>query len=195
MSLLSEHFKNERLARHLRLSQLAALAGYTNVGKGASRINVFETTGRIAPPVLTKVAAALGISVATVNELIAQDERNFLLEWNQWADKSIEPYLVVRLIPAVYRSEVIPLDVTSLEEGEAFAASRAKHWSKAVCLVISRRYSMWLDEAGEVYARTEAVPGSSSGPGMTLGRKRQDQFVLKLSIEDFAARAIWPKRK
>jgi hypothetical protein len=195
MSLLSEHFKHERLARQLRLSQLAVLAGYTNIGKGACRINVFETSGRIAPAVLSKLAAALGVSLPTVSALIAADEKNFLLDWNQWADHAIEPYLVIRLIPAVYRSELIPLEVKSLAEGEAFAASRAKHWSKRVCLVISRRYSMWLDEAGEVYARTEAVPGSPSGPGMTLGRKRQDQFLRKLTAEDFVARVIWPKRQ
>ena len=45
------------------------------------------------------------------------------------------------------------------------------HWE--VCLVLTRRQSVWFDGDGKVRWRSEAQPGVPNSPYMTLQRRRR----------------------
>ncbi len=79
---------------------------------------------------------------------------------------------------AVYSSKELPEDVTTLGEAEGIAAETAREHNKKVCLVWTRRLSIWFDEQGQMTARTEASPESSNIPYMRLKGSRRS-FVLQ----------------
>ena len=192
--LLAEHFHQLRVERGLNLAQLAGQVGYANTTKGINRLVTFERHGQIHPKLLQKLSVALGVSDEVVRTLAAEDERQFLGDWNCWADVPVEPYTVVRLLPAVYKTVRVPAEIGSFVAGEVFAADLARQWNRKVCLVVSRRYSLWLDEQGLAYAHTEAVPGEPNAPYMALGRSRRTHLVRSLSADDFARSVQWPVR-
>jgi hypothetical protein len=193
-TLLAQHFHDLRVERGLNLAQLAAQVGYANVTKGINRLVTFERHGQVHPDLLRKLSIVLGVNDDIVRTLAAEDERRFLDGWNRWADEPVEPYAVVRLLPAVYKTVRLPAGLRSLNEGEAFTADLARQWSRKVCLVISRRYSLWLDEQGKAYARTKAELGQPNGPFMALGRSRRSSWVRSLFAEDFVRSVRWPVR-
>lgn len=188
---LSQHFKTRRLRRKLTLGSLARTLGYRDVGKGAGRIHRFETFGDVHPDLLVKLATALHIGTAVVAKLIEQDRRRFFREWLEWAKEPIRPYLVIRLLPACYRSEELPADVIGVEAAEAFAAERARQWGRPCCLVLSRPCSVWLDEQGVTYERTEAVPGQTNTPYLRLGGSGRP-FLLRFGPARIIHPLSWP---
>jgi transcriptional regulator with XRE-family HTH domain len=88
---LSSHFKSQRLASDLSPCDLAKLVGYKNVAKGANRIVQFEREGIIKEDLLIKIAEALEIDWAMVEELADEDRRQQVEEWNEWADTPVSP--------------------------------------------------------------------------------------------------------
>jgi hypothetical protein len=163
---------------------------YRNINKGANRILKFEQRGDVYQDLLSKLAQALNVAP----EMIEEDRRNFFREWTAWANQPIRPYLVVRLLAAVYLREQLPDGTTSPEQAEAFASARVRHWNRCCCLVLSRRYSIWIDEAGEVYERTEAVPGAPNVPSMRLSGSRRE-FILRSISGGLALGVVrWPKK-
>lgn len=195
MTLLGQHFRRRREERKLRLSKVAGLAGYRNITKGVNRILEFERHGEVHDGLLKKLASLLEIDDESIRRLAEEDRRLFLHDWNQWADQEIGPYLVVRLIAAVYRHEELPLNIESADAAEAFAIARAKELQLKVCLVVSRRLSLWIDEHGEVYERTEAVPGEANSPWMSLKGSRKTFLVRSLTRDDFVRQVEWPQQR
>ena len=147
-SRLANHFRSVRKERDLSLSQVTRMLGYKNVTKGCNKIQKFEERGEIHAQLLQTLADALGIDAATIDALIEQDRQEFCRVWNEWADQPISPRLVVRLLPAVYKSEPLPGSITTLEQAEVFAAETARRWNKRACLTWSRRLSVWFDSKG-----------------------------------------------
>ena len=82
-------------------------------------------------------------------------------------------HLVVRLMAAVYARKALPEGITTPEEAESWACEFAREHRWRVCLVVSRRISLWIDSFGLVEARTEATPGV---PDMPVGGLR---FLLE----------------
>ena len=193
-TLLAKHFHDRRIERGLNLAQLATLAGYPNTLKGMNRLVAFEREGEVHPDLLRKLSVILDVDEGTIRRLAAEDDRLFLEDWNRWADEPVEPYAVVRMLACVYQHNNLPPEITSTEAAEAFAANLARRWKRKVCLVVSRRYSVWLDEAGEVYSRSEAVPGQPNTPYVRLGRSRQAFLIRSLTPDDFVRRVSWPKK-
>ena len=72
--------------------------------------------------------------------------------------------LVVRLMACVYSSIVLPEGITTPEQAEAWACEFAREHRLRVCLVVSRRLSVWIDRSGGVEARTEATPDVPNVP-------------------------------
>jgi transcriptional regulator with XRE-family HTH domain len=171
-SHLSRHFEQARLARNLKPSELARLAGCVNIHKNASKIRQFELTGNISPELFAKIAAVLEIDAATIEKLVKQDRRGFFEKWMTWANEPIQPYLVERLIAAVYRRVPVPSEITTMVEAESWAAAVALERRRKCCLVWSRRISVWIAEDGTVYSRTEAAPGEPNMPWMKVGGKK-----------------------
>ena len=69
---------------------------------------------------------------------------------------------------AVYVRHPIPVEVTTPEEAEAWAREFARQHHCRVCLVVSRRISVWIDAQGQVEARTEATPDNTNIPFMVV---------------------------
>ncbi|MCH8828042.1 MAG: helix-turn-helix transcriptional regulator [Planctomycetes bacterium] len=172
-SQLARHFRTVRKERDLSLSQLARLIGYKNVTKGCNKITKFEQRGEIHAGLLWKLADALSIDPTTIDKLIEQDRREFYRVWNEWADVPISPFIVIRLLPAVYKRSELPDGIVSVEEAEIIAAETARRWRKKVYLQWTRRLSIWFNEQGHETARTEATPGEINAPHMRLKGSRR----------------------
>ena len=168
---LSLFFRQSRLEKSLGFGEIARRCGYKNITKGCNRIRQFEDRGEIAPDLLRKLAAVLDISDDDIRRCIAADKA----EWERWADEPIEPYLVVRMMAAVYSQNHIPTELHSDREAmEQFASEFAKEKSHRVSLVLSRRLRVWFDRDGEKQFETEDTFEKSSAPYMRLagsGRK------------------------
>jgi len=170
-SKLSKHFRNVRLAKSLTLGQLTRLVGYTNISKGANRINAFERGGGVRADLRTKIAEVLGIDPLTVDRLMEEDRRQFFAEWSAWAHEPIRPYLVVRFMAAIYAQHNLPEEIQSVEEAEAYATNVARTRHLRCCLVLSRKISVWIEADGSISRVTEAVPGEVNTPVMRIGNK------------------------
>ena len=81
------------------------MVGYSNIAKGIRRIETFEGCGDITNDLLVKLAAALEIDEETIGRLSEEDLR----EWAAWANEPIKPYMVVRLIAAMYSRQLSPM--------------------------------------------------------------------------------------
>ena len=163
---LSRYFKKIGKEKGLRLGEVARTLGYRNVSKGARRVDTFETTGDIKEHLFKKLAAVLEIDEKTVNGLLQED----LADWLKWANEPIKPYLVVRLMPAFYTQGELPDEVRSVEDAERYAGEFAKERRLQVCLVLSRRVSVYFDDDGSFRYASEAVPGGGPNePCMRIG--------------------------
>lgn len=141
----------------------------------------FERDGIITDELLIKIARALEIDWATVEELAEQDRQEHVDAWNKWADEPVSMRLVIKWIPAVYSERLLPEEITTPEEAEAFACGQARQLKKQVCLVLSRRKSVWIGDEGIVRKRTEATAfGGPNEPWMELKGRR---FLLDLDPE------------
>jgi hypothetical protein len=150
----SDHLRSQRLAPGISLGELARRIGYSNVAKGARRIETFENRGIAKPKDLPlRIAEALGVNDDELRQIAWLD----YLAWHRWLNEPVPMKLVVRMMPAIYCRECLPEEITP-EQAEKFAARVAKERRRQVCLVVSRRLSVYFDQQGEVIARNEAPP-------------------------------------
>jgi hypothetical protein len=88
------------------------------------------------------------------------------------ASEPVRPYVVVRILPAVYQRIELPDHALGPEAAEAFAANVARERRMKVCLVLSRRASVWYDAEGNKTGRLEATPEWPCAPYAVIGGKR-----------------------
>lgn len=189
---LSRYFQQKRLDAGLKPGQLARLAGCVNVQKNGGRIRCFELSGNIGQQLFEKVAAALQIDTAVVEQLVEQDRREFFEAWLQWVNEPIKPYLVIRLIAAIYSSRAVPPEITTMVAAEKWASTVAGEIKKRCCLVWSRRISCWFSEDGTLIERTEAAPGEPNTPWIKIGGKGP-AFVFGDDLGTVSM-VDWPKK-
>jgi hypothetical protein len=187
---LSRHFERLRLERALRLGQLAGLMGCSNHSKIGGRIRQFEITGHISQELLKKLMAVLDVEDAVVEQLLAADHREYLEKWLDWVNSPIQPYLLLRIMAAIYQKEPIPEALTQ-EQAESYTSTFTKKNRKMCCLVWSRRLSVWFDSDGVVYDRTEAVPGV---PNTTCSRVGSKSFLFAGDLSRVASMDLPPKK-
>jgi hypothetical protein len=94
MTILSEYFRHVREKERVPLSTLARVIGYSNLSKGANRIRRFEDTGRLPPHLLLPLATALGISLATLRDLKAQQRQTRV----RWIRRGYKPSQIAHLL-------------------------------------------------------------------------------------------------
>jgi hypothetical protein len=194
-SKLSEHFYKARLNKGLTLGQVTRLVGYRNVSKGANRINAFERGGSIHRDLRTKLADVLGIDHLTVERLMDEDRRQFFATWNAWANEPIRPYLIIRLMPAVYCAQDLPAEIESAEAAEEYAVNVARSRHLRCCLVLSRRISVWIEANGSISGVSEAVPGEPNTPVMWVGGNGRNACLMKTLDHGMALQQIhWPQQ-
>lgn len=170
---VARYFQKKRIEMGLKLSEVALLMGYQRTARslshGCNRLHKFETTGDIDIRQFTKLMAVLEIDQATVNARLQED----LADWLAWANEPIRPYLVVRLLAAIYSHAELPDEVQSAEEAERYASEFAKAHKHRVCLVLSRRLSVYFDDDGTFEYVSEAVPGGEPNqPYTVVGNRR-----------------------
>lgn len=186
---LSRFFRQRRIASGLRLSKIASLCGYVNLGKGSRRVNDFEETGSIDEGLLVKLANILDVDEATIARLSQQDYEEFLRNWNEWADEPVEPCVVVRAIPGFMVSPSIPPGLTTQAEMEQFAADIAERHRKKVWLILSRRVSIYFNESAAARSVIYAKPGQCNSPYMQLKGSRK-KFLFTSGIGDLGIKSL-----
>jgi hypothetical protein len=173
---LAEFIRSQRFARHLTPGDLARRVGATNVSKMATRLVRFEREGIIDRGLLDALVAVLRIDPVVVQNLMAEDEAESLRAWENWADTAIRPFLAVRILPGVYAHVTVPDDALSPGDAEALAMKYAREKQRSVCLILSRRVSIWVRSDGTVVERVEAKR-EMIVPSMSL-RGEKKKFVL-----------------
>jgi hypothetical protein len=156
----------------MSLGRLARLAGYRNLSKGARRIACLEQTGGAMPELLLNVAEALGLDLMLVERLAKEDRQERLRAWEPWVSEPTPMHMVVRLMAAIYVRKSLPAEITTQEQAQAWACTFARLHRCRVCLVVSRRVSVWVNAEGEVEARSEARPHEPNMPFMQVEGRR-----------------------
>ena len=149
-----------------------ASSGYKNLNKGARRILALERTGMAKPDLLVNVAEALNLDWAMVEQLAEEDYQERLRVWEAWANEPVPMCLVVRLMAAIYVRKALPEEITTPKQAEAWACEFARQHHCRVCLVVSRRISVWINAQGEIESRTEATPSQPNVPFTEIKGRR-----------------------
>lgn len=178
MTILSRHFKDQRLALGLRPGDVARRIGYRSIVGAANKICQFEQTGNIHSELFAELAEVLDIDGPTIERLLEEDRRADFEAWTKWASVPIRPHLVIKLIPGIFGSNEIPdVLLDDREAMELFAANLARRARKRIWLVLSRRLSIVFDDQGHRVRVEEASPGEPNGPYMRMkGSRRKFLF-------------------
>ena len=187
MSHLGDFFRNRRFEKKLSLGQLARLMGYSNVTKGANRIQTFEGGGKVAADLLGKLAGVLEIGPDDIRRVAYED----YTDWLAWANEPIRPHVVVRLLACVYQRIQLPDDALTKEAMEGFAANIARERKMRAWLVLSRRTSIYFDMDGNKHGPIEATPEMPCEPYAVIGGKRvQFDFGGGMGFKPIDGRAV-----
>jgi hypothetical protein len=77
-------------------------------------------------------------------------------------------HLIVRWVPGIYCAQVLPGYQQSPAAAQQYACAFAGQHRGQVCLVLSRKVSVWIDKTGAVEAPTVATPDRPNVPHMQL---------------------------
>jgi hypothetical protein len=168
-------FRQQRELKGIRLGPLAEMIGCKDHNKGARLILQFEREGIASDDLLQKLITALQIDQEDMIQATQKDKA----EWEAWVSEPVPMKLILRPIPAVNLLHTMPPEIETREEAEKYAQNYAKEKGFRVCLVLSRRESVWIGEDGEITGRTFAKPGMPNMPYTTLGGQRR--FVFRVS--------------
>jgi len=153
---VSRYLANLRMKRELRPGQLAYLLQARNVSKIGSLIRQFELNGEISSYWLERLITELKPNSKLLHKCIALDQKNHCKEieeqkrkWEEWADKSIDPYLTVRYIPGVYGTRQIPEAFSSTRENaELWSSKELKRFRAKGFLNWTRREQTFFKKGG-----------------------------------------------
>lgn len=172
---LSTFFRERRLALGMRFGEIARLMGYKSLPGCCNKLIYFEERGIISQELMVKLAAVLGIDDETIAKLAEKDRREQFEKWTSWANQPIRPYVLVKLLPAVFTQEQVPIRIMNDQAAmERFAAELARKWKMQAVLVLSRRISIYFSETGKKLFVNEAGMDQSMNPK----RRRRSFFFL-----------------
>jgi transcriptional regulator with XRE-family HTH domain len=174
---LGELFRARRAALGWSLGEVARRLGYRNVSKAANKVLRLERLGDAEDGFLLRLAAVLGITGHAVRDAIRADRMAYERAWSEWADQPVPPSIVVRAVPGFMLGVPVPADATTPEAVIAFAQAHAARLRRKVFVVLSRRETVGITEAGEVNGRFLATPYCDPCPSMTLKRMK---FLFRL---------------
>ena len=169
---LRNYVRQQRERKGIRLGPLAEMIGLKNRNKGARIVLQFEREGVVSDDLLKKLIHALEIDEDEIVKAMQKDTA----EWEAWVSEPVPMQMIVRLVAAVYCPHPLPEAITNAEEAETYARAYAKEKHRSVCLALNRRQSVWINEEGEVKARTTAKPELPNIPYATLGGRRKFLF-------------------
>jgi hypothetical protein len=109
------------------------------------------------------------IDFAVIEELLEEERRQERLRWwENWVRQPAPMQVILRIGLTTYLSKPLPPEITIEEHAESFACDFATKHQTRLCLVLSRRRSIWLNANGEVEARFESTPDQPDLPLMRL---------------------------
>jgi transcriptional regulator with XRE-family HTH domain len=176
-SNLGELFRARRVAFGWSLGEVARRLGYRNTSKAANKVLRLERQGEAEDGFLHRLAAVLGVTEHEVREVIRADRLAYERAWHEWADQPTPIRTVVRAVPGFMPGVPVPADATTPEAVIAFAQAHAAQLRRKVFVVLSRRETVGITEAGEVNGRFFATPDSDPCPSMSLKRVK---FLFRL---------------
>ena len=162
---VSRYLANLRIERELKPGQLASILQARNISKIGSLIRQFELNGDISPYWLERLINELNPDKEALEKCIALDKENYLnelenqkLKWEEWASTSIDPYLTIRYMPAVYGTRDIPKAFsTSREDAESWAAKELKRIRGKGYLNWTRKEQTFYKKDGTISSRHKAT--------------------------------------
>ena len=162
---VSRYLANLRIERGLNPGQLASILQARNISKIGSLIRQFELNGEISSYWMKKLITELNPDKEVLKQCIAQDKESYLTEhenqrvkWEEWASTSIDPYLTIRYMPAVYGTRDIPKAFTSSrEDAECWAANELKRFRAKGYLNWTRKEQTFFKNEGLISYRHKAT--------------------------------------
>jgi len=162
---VSRYLANLRIERDLKPGQLASILQARNISKIGSLIRQFELNGEITSYWMEKLISELNPDKEALEKCITLDKKNYLnelenqkLKWEEWASTSIEPYLTIRYMPAVYGTRDIPKAFTSSrEDAEWWAAKELKRFRGKGYLNWTRKEQTFYKKDGTISSRHKAT--------------------------------------
>ncbi len=169
MSNLGRLVRNRRKAAGLSRPELARRLGYQNTNRGLRRIDRLEAHGQASGPLWARVREALDLDEEEAAREAERDKDEYEAEWTTWANYPVPISLSVKWFAGFHAGYPLPPEVADDPAmAEGFAREVAKERGLPVCLTVSRRLSVWIDDKGEVFHRQQAEPGVPNGPYMRL---------------------------
>ena len=162
---VSRYFAQLRKQRGIQPGQLAQLLHASNVSKIGSLIRQFELYGEINSYWLEKLIHELRPDPDSLQHCIELDQADYIKEvqaqkqaWESWADQSINPYLMVRYMPAVYGIREVPSAfISTRHSAEDWAIDELKRFSAKGFLNWTRREQTFFDKGGSNRRRFQAT--------------------------------------
>ena len=154
-SYLGNYLKEKRLKQKLNTAQLAGKIGYKNINKGMRRIIDLEREGRVNSEILRKIIYTLKLDEDIINKLIRKDREAYEADLERWLNDPINMYYTIRVMPAVYLSYDLPSNITSEDEAVEYVSAVAKDKKCLAWLSLSRRETLFIDQAGMRIAMAE----------------------------------------
>lgn len=153
MKTLGEFVAAERRRLRLTTSELARLAQYKKINKGANRIERFEAVGQEVRPFVERLFSALGLSLPAVErqlqvEAIRRNER-FLARWLRChGDEPSPDKIVIRCFAGFYTRHGLHGRAICVAEAVDAARMLARSFSLQVIVPITASSYVLFDESG-----------------------------------------------
>ena len=168
---MNKHLRNlihkHRASMGLNFGQLAELSGFRNRSKWAIRICNFEREGVGDDEMVRKVIQALEIDHQEVQNAIQKD----YAIWEKWANEPVPMQMLIRITGVIILIHNMPPEITSREEAIEYAQNYAKENGLRVCLVLSRRESVWIAADGHSFI-SQTTPGQPNVPYASVCGKK-----------------------
>ena len=150
---------NFRFKNKITCAVIARGLGYTNTNKGIRKYLGWERGDEYPEEEqLHQLVQVMKLDPKKVENAVARDQRDY----EKWLDEPIPMTLVVRLMSCVYIDVDVPENL-SPEEAAAFASEYARKANLRVCLVKSRRESVYFSSNGEVEFTIRERPHTMMG--------------------------------
>ncbi len=154
-------FRSRRSEHRLRIVEVARLAGLRDTAKSLRTLDQLERGGQGPLDLIKVLCGFYGIDLNAVREawqLDEEDRKRF-----RWEAAGGRPYLLVKVIPAVYQRREVPAGLDR-ERAMAWAqaALKGRGHVMAGTLVLGASEAIWFREDGSFFVSDNgAVPYSS----------------------------------
>src|ERR1035437_10266557 len=161
---VGEMFRSCRSERRLRIVEVARLAGLRDTPKVLRNIDAMEREGQGFLDLIETLCAFYGIDLGAVREAWQLDEAD--RKRFRWEAAGARPYLVVKIIPAVYMRKDVPegLDRESAIK-LAQATLKERGHVMAGTLVLGASEAIWFRENGTFFTSSNGMAPYSSVRG------------------------------